>query len=325
MQTDSQIIRNPSAMKELRSHIRADLRSDSMIGDSVESLDAGAGRPSVHSRRTVYNLKPLKSASLAKKGVHYATQLLLEDDQPIVEATGKSPRLPHADLHDSVTTMPRPIPVPKAATVPALAMEENPSPFNKMGPAIPDKTTSFTIQQGPGSRAVPIPTGSWTTRQVRYPVDDPEKQPIKPKKPLQAIKVRKPIPAKINGSRNVASGEVIEDQTFKPWQFRFKRKWIKEELYKQKQNFPEDPDYDDDWDSALNFIEACGPQAALQAAFLETGNGESTLEEDILNDNLLFEDDTATTIPAPSPVQENCSIAVRAATLLRLHYQAAVV
>lgn len=51
---------------------------------------------------------------------------------------------------------------------------------------------------------------------------------------LQAIKVRKPIPAKINGSRNVASGEVIEDQTFKPWQFRFKRKWIKEELYKQK-------------------------------------------------------------------------------------------
>lgn len=63
----------------------------------------------------------------------------------------------------------------------------------------------------------------------------------------------------------------------------------------------------------------------LQAAFLETGNGESTLEEDILNDNLLFEDDTATTIPAPSPVQENCSIAVRAATLLRLHYQAAVV
>lgn len=124
---------------------RTDSSTLNHLGRSSTSQDSSnngiAGRPSVHSRRTVYNLKPLKSASLAKKGVHYATQLLLEDDQPIVEATGKSPRLPHADLHDSVTTMPRPIPVPKAATVPALAMEENPSPFNKMGPAIPDKTT----------------------------------------------------------------------------------------------------------------------------------------------------------------------------------------
>lgn len=45
-------------MKELRSHIRADLRSDSMIGDSVESLDAGAGRYSLFFSRSLPEQAP---------------------------------------------------------------------------------------------------------------------------------------------------------------------------------------------------------------------------------------------------------------------------
>ncbi len=61
---------------------------------------------------------------------------------------------------------------------------------------------------------------------------------------------------------------------------------------------------------------------------METGNGNSNaaVEDDIfLNDDLLFEDDDAFTPPAPKAAQDNCSIATRAATLLRMHYQAAMV
>ena len=51
---------------------------------------------------------------------------------------------------------------------------------------------------------------------------------------LQGAKMGKPIPARPGVSKTVASDDSIDNQTFKPWQFRFKRKWIKEELYKQK-------------------------------------------------------------------------------------------
>ena len=90
-----------------------------------------AGRPSVHSRRTVYNLKPLKSASLTKAGRQHAAQLLLDDPKPAITAANNDPGLSLTDMHDSVATMPRPIPVPKAAPISDLAKHEHSPPYTK--------------------------------------------------------------------------------------------------------------------------------------------------------------------------------------------------
>ena len=64
-----------------------------------------------------------------------------------------------------------------------------------------------------------------------------------------------------------------------------------------------------------------------QAAFLETGNAAPASEDnDILDDNILFEDndDDVVSPPMPAETSHNTSIVARAATLLRLHYQAAM-
>lgn len=93
--------------------------------------------------------------------------------------------------------------------------------------------------------------------------------------------------------------------------------------------FPDDPTYEDEWDTAQRFVEACGPEAALHAAFLQTatsGGGSDDDEELLSADAILFPDEAESgpfgsrgLRPAGRGGSEEAEVAVKAAALVRLH------
>lgn len=181
---------------------------------------------------------------------------------------------------------------------------------------------------------VPIPEGSWTGRQITFPDANVVRQPSKLNLRTAQVKMRVEA-AKAAIRSKAATGpsgkeEAAEDLA---WRMKFKRKWIREELYARKQNFPDDPGYTDAWGEALEFIEACGSQGAMQVAFLEGTSSEVSAhseldmsdEEDLLNEATMFEDSQVpfhwedSNCPATTA---SFNLSARAATLLRLHRQA---
>ena len=93
-----------------------------------------------------------------------------------------------------------------------------------------------------------------------------------------------------------------------------------------RREFPDEPGYRDSWAAALELVEACGSNAALQAALLEAPfRSTFDLGDDVMDgvESMLFEDLGNAGVHAEKqeakPVSACCGIAAKAAELVCLH------
>lgn len=108
-----------------------------------------------------------------------------------------------------------------------------------------------------------------------------------------------------------------------------------------RMEFPDDPTYDDEWEDAQRFVEACGQDGALKAAFLQTAasNHSDSDDDELMGsaESILFEEEAENdfrfvhaspgkgaagfgfnTISSRSNSTES-EVAAKAAALVRLH------